>query len=141
MSDLFILYLCMMKLKKNFRTMENVAFNCLPLWMFKCCSHGGNQPPNPIDPVLRRFGRFDREVDIGIPDPTGRLEILLIHTKNMKLGEDLEQVNLFSLLFSFKGLWHQTLMVTLVPILHLYVTKLLCNKSERHNSPVVVKIH
>merc|ERR1712000_230004 len=50
--------------------------------------------PNSIDPALRRFGRFDREVDIGIPDPTGRLEILQIHTKNMKLADDvdLEQV-------------------------------------------------
>ena len=56
--------------------------------------------PNSIDPALRRFGRFDREVDIGIPDPTGRLEILRIHTKNMKLGDDvdLEQVIFF---FSF----------------------------------------
>lgn len=41
--------------------------------------------PNSIDPALRRFGRFDREVDIGIPDAIGRLEILRIHTKNMKL--------------------------------------------------------
>eukprot|EP00041_Stephanoeca_diplocostata_P025121 m.651342 g.651342 ORF g.651342 m.651342 type:complete len:827 (+) comp22674_c0_seq1:174-2654(+) len=54
--------------------------------------------PNSIDPALRRFGRFDREVDIGIPDAIGRLEILRIHTKNMKLctdGEgkvDLEQI-------------------------------------------------
>lgn len=50
--------------------------------------------PNSIDPALRRFGRFDREVDIGIPDPTGRLEILRIHTKNMKLAEgvDLEAI-------------------------------------------------
>jgi len=50
--------------------------------------------PNSIDPALRRFGRFDREVDIGIPDSTGRLEILRIHTKNMKLADDvdLEQV-------------------------------------------------
>ncbi|PTD03861.1 Cell division control protein 48 [Fusarium culmorum] len=50
--------------------------------------------PNSIDPALRRFGRFDREVDIGVPDPTGRLEILQIHTKNMKLGDDvdLEQI-------------------------------------------------
>ncbi|KAK9464954.1 P-loop containing nucleoside triphosphate hydrolase protein [Lipomyces arxii] len=46
--------------------------------------------PNAIDPALRRFGRFDREVDIGIPDPTGRLEILRIHTKNMKLGDDVD---------------------------------------------------
>merc|ERR1712226_1110035 len=50
--------------------------------------------PNSIDAALRRFGRFDREVDIGIPDTTGRMEILRIHTKNMKLGDDvdLEQV-------------------------------------------------
>jgi len=50
--------------------------------------------PNSIDPALRRFGRFDREVDIGIPDATGRLEVLRIHTKNMKLADDvdLEQV-------------------------------------------------
>uniref|UniRef100_A0A914VT89 vesicle-fusing ATPase n=1 Tax=Plectus sambesii TaxID=2011161 RepID=A0A914VT89_9BILA len=50
--------------------------------------------PNSIDGALRRFGRFDREIDIGIPDAVGRLEILRIHTKNMKLGDDvdLEQV-------------------------------------------------
>ncbi|KAI3379083.1 hypothetical protein SNEBB_005246 [Seison nebaliae] len=50
--------------------------------------------PNSIDPALRRYGRFDREVDIGIPDSIGRLEILRIHTKNMKLHDavDLEQV-------------------------------------------------
>lgn len=51
--------------------------------------------PNSIDGALRRFGRFDREIDIGIPDATGRLEILRIHTKNMKLADDvdLEQVH------------------------------------------------
>merc|ERR1711970_1708158 len=50
--------------------------------------------PNSIDPALRRFGRFDREVDIGIPDAVGRMEILRIHTKNMRLAEDvdLEQI-------------------------------------------------
>ena len=46
--------------------------------------------PNSIDPALRRFGRFDREVDIGIPDAIGRLEILRIHTKNMKLADDVD---------------------------------------------------
>lgn len=35
-------------------------------------------------------GRFDREIDIGIPDSTGRLEILQIHTKNMKLADDVD---------------------------------------------------
>lgn len=46
--------------------------------------------PNSVDPALRRFGRFDREVDIGIPDSIGRLEILRIHTKNMKLADDVD---------------------------------------------------
>lgn len=46
--------------------------------------------PNSLDPALRRFGRFDREIDIGVPDEIGRLEILRIHTKNMKLGEDVD---------------------------------------------------
>merc|ERR1712134_50655 len=46
--------------------------------------------PNSIDQALRRFGRFDRELDIGVPDDNGRLEILRIHTKNMKLSEDLD---------------------------------------------------
>lgn len=46
--------------------------------------------PNSIDPALRRFGRFDREVDIGIPDATGRLEVLRIHTKSMKLANDVD---------------------------------------------------
>jgi transitional endoplasmic reticulum ATPase len=50
--------------------------------------------PNSIDPALRRFGRFDREVDIGIPDAVGRLEILRIHTKDMKLGDDVDLVQI-----------------------------------------------
>jgi len=43
-----------------------------------------------IDPALRRFGRFDREIDIGVPDETGRLEVIRIHTKNMKLADNVE---------------------------------------------------
>jgi len=50
--------------------------------------------PNVIEPALRRFGRFDREIDVGIPDDKGRLEILRIKTKQMKLSADvdLEQI-------------------------------------------------
>jgi len=50
--------------------------------------------PNTIDPALRRFGRFDREIDIGVPDEAGRLEVLTIHTKNMKLHNDVTQPKL-----------------------------------------------
>ncbi|KAM0864636.1 hypothetical protein ACQ4PT_043796 [Festuca glaucescens] len=49
---------------------------------------GATNRPNSIDSALRRFGRFDREIDIGVPDEVGRLEVLRIHTKNMKLSED-----------------------------------------------------
>ena len=51
---------------------------------------GATNRPNSIEPALRRFGRFDREIDIGVPDEVGRMEILRIHTKNMKLGEDVD---------------------------------------------------
>jgi transitional endoplasmic reticulum ATPase len=55
---------------------------------------GATNRANQLDPSLRRFGRFDREIELGVPDEEGRLEILRIHTRNMKLAEDvnLEQV-------------------------------------------------
>ena len=46
--------------------------------------------PNSVDPALRRPGRFDRELEIGIPDRKGRLEILKIHTRNMPLTKDVD---------------------------------------------------
>lgn len=46
--------------------------------------------PNVIDPALRRFGRFDRELDIGIPDEEGRLEVLQIKTRDMKLSSNID---------------------------------------------------
>lgn len=51
---------------------------------------GATNRPNSIDPALRRFGRFDREIDIGVPDEVGRLEVLRIHSRNMKLAEDVD---------------------------------------------------
>ncbi|CUM46619.1 Cell division control protein 48 [Debaryomyces fabryi] len=59
--------------------------------------------PNSIDPALRRFGRFDREVDIGVPDAAGRLEILRIHTKNMKLNDDVDLEAIASETHGFVG--------------------------------------
>ena len=44
--------------------------------------------PNAIDPALRRPGRFDREIEIKVPDKKGRKDILAIHTRNMPLSED-----------------------------------------------------
>ena len=46
--------------------------------------------PDSIDPALRRPGRFDREIEIGIPDDEGRLQILNIHTRGMPLDKDVD---------------------------------------------------
>ncbi len=49
---------------------------------------GATNRPNALDPALRRPGRFDREIEIGIPDKRGRTEILHIHTRGMPLSKD-----------------------------------------------------
>jgi transitional endoplasmic reticulum ATPase len=46
--------------------------------------------PNSLDPALRRAGRFDREIEIPVPDRDGRLEIFKIHTRNMPLDKDVD---------------------------------------------------
>jgi transitional endoplasmic reticulum ATPase len=46
--------------------------------------------PNVVEPALRRPGRFDRELDMGIPDEQGRLEIVQIKTRDMRLGDDVD---------------------------------------------------
>lgn len=51
---------------------------------------GATNRPNSIDEALRRPGRFDREIEIGIPDRNGRHEILVIHTRGMPLADDVD---------------------------------------------------
>lgn len=51
---------------------------------------GATNRINAIDPALRRPGRFDREMEIGVPDREGRLEILQIHTRGMPLEKDVD---------------------------------------------------
>lgn len=46
--------------------------------------------PDSIDPALRRPGRFDREIEIGVPDKEGRLQVLQVHTRSMPLAEDVD---------------------------------------------------
>jgi len=64
---------------------------------------GATNRPNSIDGALRRFGRFDRELDIGVPDDNGRLEILRIHTKNMKLNPNVRLEEISSNTHGFVG--------------------------------------
>ncbi len=59
--------------------------------------------PNALDPALRRPGRFDREIEIRIPDKKGRHEILLIHTRNMPLSEDVNLEKMAAITHGFVG--------------------------------------
>ncbi len=64
---------------------------------------GATNRPESLDPALRRPGRFDREVEIGIPNPSGRLEILQIHTRGMPLAEDVDLESLALTLHGYTG--------------------------------------
>jgi len=59
--------------------------------------------PNALDPALRRPGRFDREIEIGVPSKEGRLSILKIHTRNMPLGKNVDLDNLAEITHGFVG--------------------------------------
>ena len=64
---------------------------------------GATNRPNAIDPALRRPGRFDREIDIGIPDEQSRLDILLIHSRGMPLTEDVNLESIAKVTHGFVG--------------------------------------
>ena len=58
---------------------------------------------NSLDPALRRPGRFDREIEIKVPDKNGRLEILQIHARNMPLDPDVDQGRIAAISHGFVG--------------------------------------
>ncbi len=64
---------------------------------------GATNRPNALDPALRRPGRFDREIEIGIPDEQGRLEVLQIHTRGMPLTEDVDLQSIARVTHGFVG--------------------------------------
>ena len=59
--------------------------------------------PDSIDPALRRPGRFDREIEIGVPDKQGRLAILQVHTRGMPLADDVDLADLAARSHGFVG--------------------------------------
>ena len=59
--------------------------------------------PNSIDPALRRPGRFDREIEIGVPGVNGRLNVLKIHTRNMPLDEKVDLKKIAQVTHGFVG--------------------------------------
>jgi len=64
---------------------------------------GATNRPSALDPALRRPGRFDREIEIGIPDRNGRLEILHIHTRGMPLAKNVALEKLADVTHGFVG--------------------------------------
>ena len=64
---------------------------------------GATNRINAIDPALRRPGRFDREIELGVPDRNGRLEILQIHTRGMPLAKDVNLQKLADISHGFVG--------------------------------------
>ena len=59
--------------------------------------------PNMLDPALRRPGRFDREIEIGVPDKNGRLDVLKIHTRNMPLSKSVNLRDIARVTHGFVG--------------------------------------
>jgi transitional endoplasmic reticulum ATPase len=64
---------------------------------------GATNRPNALDPALRRPGRFDREIEIGVPNKEGRLQILQIHTRGMPLAKDVDLKRLANVTHGFVG--------------------------------------
>ncbi len=64
---------------------------------------GATNRPGALDPALRRPGRFDREIEIGVPDKQGRHEVLQIHTRGMPLADDVDLERLFKMTHGYTG--------------------------------------
>ncbi len=64
---------------------------------------GATNRPDSVDPALRRPGRFDREIEISVPNEDGRLEVLLIHTRGMPISDDVNLKILSSELHGYTG--------------------------------------
>lgn len=64
---------------------------------------GATNRPGALDPALRRPGRFDREIEIGVPDKPGRYEIIQIHTRGMPLAEGVDLKKLSEITHGYTG--------------------------------------
>ena len=64
---------------------------------------GATNRPDSVDPALRRPGRFDREIEISVPNADGRLEVLQIHTRGMPIADDVELKTLSAELNGYTG--------------------------------------
>jgi len=99
---------------------------------------GATNRPQALDPALRRPGRFDREIEIGVPDRQARHEILQIHTRGMPLAEDVDLKKLAQISHGYTGadlaaLGRETAMKSL----RRYLPQI--NLEEKHIPPAVLE--
>lgn len=64
---------------------------------------GATNRPDSVDPALRRPGRFDREFEISVPNEDGRLDIIMIHSRGMPIGDDVDLKSLAAELHGYTG--------------------------------------
>ncbi|WP_456481337.1 AAA family ATPase [Methanopyrus sp.] len=100
--------------------------------------------PDDIDPALRRPGRFDKEIEIGVPDKEGRKEILQIHTRDMPLADDVDLDKLAELTHGFTGADLEALCKSAgLKALRRAIRKIgakLAEKGEKEEKEVAVKV-
>jgi len=99
---------------------------------------GATNRPQALDPALRRPGRFDREIEIGVPDKQARHEILQIHTRGMPLAEDVDLKKLAEMTHGYTGADLAALSrETAMKALRRYLPEI--NLEEEHIPPAVLE--
>ncbi|MGB9135057.1 MAG: CDC48 family AAA ATPase [Candidatus Bathyarchaeia archaeon] len=99
---------------------------------------GATNRPGALDPALRRPGRFDREIEIGVPDKQARHEIIQIHTRGMPLAEDVDLKKLTDMTHGYTGADMAALSrETAMKALRRYLPEI--NLEEEHIPPSVLE--
>ncbi len=99
---------------------------------------GATNRPGALDPALRRPGRFDREIEIGVPDKQARYEVLQIHTRGMPMAEDVELKKLSEMTHGYTGADLAALgRETAMKALRRYLPEI--NLEEEHIPPSVLE--
>jgi len=99
---------------------------------------GATNRPQALDPALRRPGRFDREIEIGVPDKKDRHEIMQIHTRGMPLAEDVDLKKLSGMTHGYTGADMAALSrETAMKSLRRYLPEI--NLEEEHIPPTVLE--
>jgi len=102
---------------------------------------GATNRINAIDPALRRPGRFDREIEINVPDKEGRLSILQIHTRGMPLAKNVKLEKIASITHGFVGADLEALSKeAAMSVLRKYLPKLKLDRNEEIPKEILEKL-